>query len=76
MYEEHFAVAILDVAAGQSAASGKRLPGPAVRRHENVETAKNREIPAILATGYYVNCDLRLKSMPSIASMSSERGAL
>ena len=30
MYEENFAVAILVVAAGQSAASGKRLPGPAV----------------------------------------------
>ena len=30
MYEENFAVAILVVAAGQSSASGKRLPGPAV----------------------------------------------
>ena len=29
-YKEKFAVAILVVAAGQSPASGKRLPGPAV----------------------------------------------
>ena len=35
MYEENFAVAILDVAVGQSSASGKRLPGPAVCADQN-----------------------------------------